>query len=93
MKKTLLVLAGLIAAMPVMAQNYEDFSQVGALAGLFMAYGVFVFIAAIAYYIVAAFGIMKLAKNLISLIRGWLGFRFSIFGFYCKSPAFSGGGF
>ena len=28
-----------------------------------MAYGVFVFIAAIAYYIVAAFGIMKLAKK------------------------------
>ncbi|MFA5165787.1 MAG: DUF5684 domain-containing protein [Candidatus Paceibacterota bacterium] len=63
MKKTLLVLAGLIAAMPAMAQNYDEFNQLGSWAGLFMAYGVFVFIAAIAYYIVAAIGIMKLAKK------------------------------
>jgi hypothetical protein len=73
MKKIFSVLAGLIAALPVMAQevpNYPGMPQVPtdmgmyqAFIGFFMAYGAMLLIVGVVYYVFMALAIMKLAKK------------------------------
>lgn len=81
MKKVFSVLAGLIAALPVMAQevpNYPsmpqvqpDFGMYSAFLAFFMAYGAMMLVACLVYYILMALAIMKLAKK-FNVANAWM---------------------